>query len=441
MAGCEPSHEAVQGMANTAKSPLPTSPAGSTPPSKGVKSPGGSRRGGKRRESGVSGSSSMTAATPNPPSPVELTKVSSPGSTPSPTLPSDGTKANGPVLAAAARGSEDNAVTARLAKTKMCYFFERGKCASLSCRYAHSASELRHQPNLMKTKLCKMWGQEGKCADGENCIYAHGEVELRVTEGIYKTQMCHFYLRGRCLKGERCNHAHGVEDLRRPPVSAEAAEAAACTPSRPTTSTAASELVLGAPPLSDAGTYVDGSGPGLRHPLSPLRLDDLLTDTVNASTGSKFMTPGNVATPGSMAGFCSPDAMRTPVDVPWNMGGFGASPGGLNGGLSLPPPLPANPAAMWSYATAISSPVTPMPCLQAMTPLGPESALPHGANMLPAAGSWEGPAGSTEELGPEVSCDLEKRLASLDTVVRDLAAEVRGLSAPGGEQGNRRIHR
>eukprot|EP00435_Cladocopium_sp_Y103_P027917 s2923_g6.t3 len=109
----------------------------------------------------------------------------------------------------------ENAVTARLLKTKMCYFFERGKCASATCRYAHSAEELRSAPDLQKTKLCKAYA-EGHCSAGDNCVYAHGEVQLRVTDGIYKTQMCHFYERGRCLKGERCNHAHGPEDLREP---------------------------------------------------------------------------------------------------------------------------------------------------------------------------------------------------------------------------------
>ena len=34
---------------------------------------------------------------------------------------------------------------------KMCYFFERGKCASATCRYAHSSSELRSAPDLQKT--------------------------------------------------------------------------------------------------------------------------------------------------------------------------------------------------------------------------------------------------------------------------------------------------
>lgn len=106
----------------------------------------------------------------------------------------------------------ENAVANQLTKTKMCCFFERGKCASQNCRYAHSVDELRSAPNLQKTKLCRAF-LAGGCND-ENCFYAHGEIDLRVTEGIYKTQICNFFERGYCKKGDRCNHAHGVNDLR-----------------------------------------------------------------------------------------------------------------------------------------------------------------------------------------------------------------------------------
>lgn len=108
--------------------------------------------------------------------------------------------------------ARDNAVTMQLTKTKMCAFFERGKCASTNCRYAHSATELRCAPNLQKTKLCRAF-LSGGCND-ENCFFAHGETDLRVTEGIYKTQICNFFERGYCKKGDRCNHAHGAQDLR-----------------------------------------------------------------------------------------------------------------------------------------------------------------------------------------------------------------------------------
>ncbi|CAE6918489.1 Zc3h6 [Symbiodinium sp. CCMP2592] len=95
----------------------------------------------------------------------------------------------------------------------VCSFYEKGKCSSETCRYAHSLEELRCPPNLQKTKLCKSFLQ-GKCAHGENCSFAHGDSDLRVTSGIYKTQMCNFYERGHCKKGDRCNHAHGDADLR-----------------------------------------------------------------------------------------------------------------------------------------------------------------------------------------------------------------------------------
>jgi len=108
---------------------------------------------------------------------------------------------------------KDSAVVLQLTKTKMCAFFEKGKCSSETCRYAHSLSELRCPPNLQKTKLCKSFLQ-GKCKLGENCSFAHGDADLRVTSGIYKTQMCNFYERGHCKKGDRCNHAHGDADLR-----------------------------------------------------------------------------------------------------------------------------------------------------------------------------------------------------------------------------------
>eukprot|EP00437_Effrenium_voratum_P007381 CAMPEP_0181438132 /NCGR_PEP_ID=MMETSP1110-20121109/21747_1 /TAXON_ID=174948 /ORGANISM="Symbiodinium sp., Strain CCMP421" /LENGTH=309 /DNA_ID=CAMNT_0023561801 /DNA_START=81 /DNA_END=1010 /DNA_ORIENTATION=- len=134
---------------------------------------------------------------------------------------------------------KDSAVVLQLTKTKMCAFFERGKCSSETCRYAHSQDELRRAPNLQKTKLCKSFLQ-GRCRDGENCSFAHGEGDLRVTDGIYKTQMCNFYERGYCKKGDRCNHAHGDRDLRpaaspqKTPVKERGQECSLQTPDAPT---------------------------------------------------------------------------------------------------------------------------------------------------------------------------------------------------------------
>jgi len=154
--------------------------------------------------------------------------------------------------------ARDNAVTIQLTKTKMCAFFERGKCASANCRYAHSAAELRSAPDLHKTKLCRAF-LSGGCND-ENCFYAHGEGDLRVTDGIYKTQICNFFERGYCKKGDRCNHAHGTNDLR-----------------PPTPSTVAST------PLGK--TSPSSQGDSTRQRRSPLPLSELLVIDSEANMG------------------------------------------------------------------------------------------------------------------------------------------------------------
>mmetsp|Transcript_87679 Transcript_87679/g.151932 ORF Transcript_87679/g.151932 Transcript_87679/m.151932 type:complete len:455 (-) Transcript_87679:133-1497(-) len=149
---------------------------------------------------------------------------------------------------------KDNAVTQQLTKTKMCAFFERGKCASVNCRYAHSNEELRTAPNLQKTKLCRSF-LSGGCND-ENCPFAHGDGDLRVTEGIYKTQICNFFERGYCKKGDRCNHAHGAVDLR---------------PTAPTATTPLSKMS----PTSNVSAGAESVKPRR----SPLPLAELLVDS------------------------------------------------------------------------------------------------------------------------------------------------------------------
>lgn len=287
---------------------------------------------------------------------------------------------------------QDNAVTARLMKTKMCYFFERGKCSSQNCRYAHSAEELRNQPNLQKTKLCKVWALHGYCANSENCVFAHGEEELRVTDGIYKTQMCHFFERGRCLKGERCNHAHGPEDLRMPALSTQQAIGPATVGS---TSALPGGLVL--------------SGDDCRH-LSPLPLADLLADSTHAQQrtglGSPVPSPALAA---AAAGFLSPDL----------------------GAAGYVAPHQASPiwSAPWALASAYGSPSTPLTCLQPLAPPamleGPQRGFGCGDAM---------PEIAADCVSTLVPCDLSERLASLDLVVQDLSAEVRTLTGCGAAE-------
>lgn len=285
---------------------------------------------------------------------------------------------------------QDNAVTARLMKTKMCYFFERGKCSSQNCRYAHSAEELRNQPNLQKTKLCKVWALQGYCNNSENCVFAHGEEELRVTDGIYKTQMCHFFERGRCLKGERCNHAHGPEDLRMPALSTQQAIG-------PATMGSTSALPGGLALCGDAC-----------RPLSPLPLADLLADSTHAQQrtglGSPVPSPALAA---AAAGFLSPD---------------------LGAAVGYVAPHQASPiwSAPWALASAYGSPSTPLTCLQPLAPPamleGPQRGFGGGDAM---------PELAADCVSTLVPCDLSERLASLDLVVQDLSAEVRTLTGCG----------
>lgn len=109
----------------------------------------------------------------------------------------------------------DNAATMQLFKTKMCSFHMAGRCGLANCKFAHGPRELKHAPNLKKTKLCFDFLQ-GCCSRGDACSFAHCNEDLRVTAGVYKTQMCHFFESGSCKKGDRCKHAHGARDLRRP---------------------------------------------------------------------------------------------------------------------------------------------------------------------------------------------------------------------------------
>lgn len=329
---------------------------------------------------------------------------------------------------------QENAVTARLKKTKMCYFFERGKCASQNCRYAHSSSELRNQPNLQKTKLCKAFAQDGVCPRFENCVFAHGEAELRVTEGIYKTQMCHFYERGRCLKGDRCNHAHGVEDLRAPPTPMQGAGQGGGA------NGAASASKHSSP---ESGTPAGGALDP-RQPLSPLPLAELLVDSVGShglGAGGQLTSPlVPAAMAAAAAGLMTPDLS-----------------------MGFVPPMPASPP-MWNMPWALGnpygamgSPGTPMPCAPAMPfPGGMPSPMPHALGGLAAGGEAIGsavdPWAAEVAVDPGaavVPCDLSERLASLDSVVQDLRADVRALtgSAAGASassstgQAQRPIHR
>lgn len=285
-----------------------------------------------------------------------------------------------------------NAVAMQLAKTKMCSFFERGRCSLENCRYAHAVEELRVAPNLQKTKLCRAFMQ-GYCSAGENCGFAHGEEDLRVTEGVYKTQICNFFERGHCKKGARCNHAHGVADLR--PTEKAPPGLGACADALPPATKLVQELKGPREPRQPLATP-----PGLpaqrgearaERAFSPLTLAELLASS-EASTPS-------VAELASLA--------FSPV-----------------------------PSTAWGpFSTAPCSPQTTE--LGELTPprhLDPlKVLLEHSGKAASLVPTWK-PGMSlcepalTERLLPDpVVIDLSKRLASLDMAVQQLTADVKGI--------------
>uniref|UniRef100_A0A7S4SUK1 C3H1-type domain-containing protein n=1 Tax=Alexandrium monilatum TaxID=311494 RepID=A0A7S4SUK1_9DINO len=64
------------------------------------------------------------------------------------------------------------------AKTRLCQFYQRGKCKrGHECTFAHSGDELRAPPDLACTKLCPDVISTGRCDNG-GCRFAHVEDEV-----------------------------------------------------------------------------------------------------------------------------------------------------------------------------------------------------------------------------------------------------------------------
>ena len=47
-----------------------------------------------------------------------------------------------------------------LLTTILCFFFMSGRCGQANCKYAHGPRELKHAPDLKKTKLCFEFSEE-----------------------------------------------------------------------------------------------------------------------------------------------------------------------------------------------------------------------------------------------------------------------------------------
>ena len=73
-------------------------------------------------------------------------------------------------------------------KTKLCKFHILGACArGLACNFAHSATEMRPEPDLTRTRICPRGHAGGGCND-PTCRFAHSQSELRPCPQIQHLQ-------------------------------------------------------------------------------------------------------------------------------------------------------------------------------------------------------------------------------------------------------------
>eukprot|EP00923_Selenidium_pygospionis_P031225 GHVN01055410.1.p1 GENE.GHVN01055410.1~~GHVN01055410.1.p1 ORF type:complete len:456 (-),score=43.15 GHVN01055410.1:1170-2537(-) len=106
-------------------------------------------------------------------------------------------------------------------KIKMCRWYQAGKCDyGDECCFAHTKSELRPAPNLMRMRMCPTHVRRGNCLDPD-CLYAHNKKELEKTP-LYKTAACSHHIKGSCAAGDLCRYAHGPEEVRNPGAAASA---------------------------------------------------------------------------------------------------------------------------------------------------------------------------------------------------------------------------
>jgi len=73
--------------------------------------------------------------------------------------------------------------------TRLCQFYLEGRCARGSeCTFAHGHEQMKQQPDLYRTALCKEFSKTGHFTNSSMCLFAHGEVELRRSKKKKKTK-------------------------------------------------------------------------------------------------------------------------------------------------------------------------------------------------------------------------------------------------------------
>jgi len=66
---------------------------------------------------------------------------------------------------------------------------------------------------VQKTQLCRYYAA-GICNVGHSCAFAHGDCDLKAQPDLSKTRICRSWLAGKCDKTkEECKFAHGRKDV------------------------------------------------------------------------------------------------------------------------------------------------------------------------------------------------------------------------------------
>jgi len=113
----------------------------------------------------------------------------------------------------AAMGSRSS-LKDEMKKTKICYFFQNGRCKYGSqCSFAHSSDELQSVPEMSKMVYCTAFKQ-GICKD-RHCKYAHGNHDVKAAQTFYKKKLCPWNEKGGCFYGASCKYAHGEAEMLR----------------------------------------------------------------------------------------------------------------------------------------------------------------------------------------------------------------------------------
>jgi len=103
-------------------------------------------------------------------------------------------------------------------KTSPCeQYANTGRCPNgVTCRFAHSAAELRTPSGSSKKGvLCKIWLEEGNCRES-GCKFAHGQKELvkntQMPAEALKLEACRSMKeKGKCPYGDRCEFSHRIQ--------------------------------------------------------------------------------------------------------------------------------------------------------------------------------------------------------------------------------------